>query len=486
VRTLIQGGYVVAFDGRGHRILREGVVVFEDDTVIYVGKSYRGAVDRVIDAAGKLVSPGFINIHAIASIDITHLRLDGPGGGLRVSRETIVESKRDLDLRGEDLRVSALFCLAQLLKGGATTVVPITAMAPSRWEAPTAQAKTLAETAGELGARAYVSHPYRSAPRYWDEDGAFHFHWDEDAGMAGLERALQFVEEFEGAYDGRIRTMLFPYQFDTCSPTLLRRTKEAARARGLIIHMHTAQSLYEFHESRRRYGRTPVEYLYDTGFLDEQVILTHVIFTTSNPVTGYPARDHRDLEMLVETGVTVAHTPWIYSQKGDLLRSFGLYRSNGVNLAIGTDAFPMDMIREMRFAAIMGKAADGNPAVATARDVYNAATLSGAEALDRDDLGRLKVGAKADIVIVDLTAPHVGLIDDPIKTLVYFASQQDIETVLIDGKQVVKAGGIPHLDEKRLAREANRVNQKQKTAFVEQHPAGFSEDQLFPTSFPIE
>jgi cytosine/adenosine deaminase-related metal-dependent hydrolase len=486
MRTKIQGGYVVGFNGEGHRIIPCGVVVFEEDRITHVGRSYDGHVDETIDARGKLVSPGFINIHAIASIDITHFRIDGSRSALRTSKAYIVDGVGNLDLVGEDLRTSARFCVVELLKGGATTSVPITAMGPSRFEAPRDQARVIAETVGELGARAYVSHHYRSGPRYWTKDGAVRFHFDEKAGRAGLETALEFAEEYEGAYDDRIRTMLFPYQFDTCSAELLQATKEAAREHDLKIHMHTAQSLAEFHESLRRYGKTPIEYLYHTGFLDSDVIVTHVTNSTLNPLTGYPKGDTRDIEMLADSGATVAHTPWIYSERGGYLHSFGAFKRMGVNLAIGTDAFPMDMIMEMRHGAIMGKLAEQNPAAVTAADVFNAATLGGAKALGREDLGRLSPGAKADIVVVDLTRSHVGLVDDPIKSLIYFASERDIETVIVDGKTVVEDGCVPGVDERALTKEANAVNQRQKMAFVVQHPAGSAADELFTTSFPLE
>ena len=486
MKTKIQGGYIVAFDGKGHRIIRDSVVVYEDDKVIHVAKSYGGEVDQTIDAKGKLVCPGFINIHAVASICITHLRLDGFGAGLNVSKAYVVDGVGNLDLVGEDLETSALFCFVELLKGGATTSVPITAMAPSRWESPKEQAEVLAKTAGELGARAYISHQYRSGVKYWTEDGAIRYHWSEEAGRAGLARGLRFCEEFEGSYNDRIRTMLFPYQFDTCSAELLRETKEAARERGLIIHMHTAQSLFEFHEIQRRYGKTPVQYLYDTGFLDPKVIVTHVLCTTLNPVTGYPKGDSRDIQLLAKSGATVAHCPVVYSRGGRFLHSLGHYLRMGVNMALGTDAFPMDMIMEIRHAAIMGKVAERDPLAVTARDVFNAATLGGAKALGREDLGRLAPGAKADIVIVDLTGLHVGLIDDPIKTLVYMASQRDIETVIVDGRVVVEEGRVPGVDGEELARRANEVNQRQKIAFVRQNPMGLSAEDFFPPSFPIE
>jgi 5-methylthioadenosine/S-adenosylhomocysteine deaminase len=485
VRTLIQGGFVVGFDGQSHRIIRDGVVVFEDDTVVHVGASFDGQVDRTIDAAGRLVCPGFINIHCVASIDITHFRLDGQRAGLSRSRAFSVDGVGNLDLTGEDLETSARFCYAAILKGGGTTSVPITAMAPSRWEGPLEQVDVIANAAGELGARAYVSHHYRSGMTYTTEDGGTRSHWDEDAGRAGLERALDAVDRLDGTFDGRIRAMLFPYTLDGCSTELLQATTRAADERGLLVHMHTAQSLGEFHHTLRVHGRTPIRYLHDIGFLGQNVILTHLLYTTANPETGYPIGDMRDVELLADAGVTVAHTPWIWIQNGRVFHSFGRFQRAGVNLAIGTDAFPMDMIHEMRNAVIMGKVADKDSLAVTARDVFNAATLGGAKALGRDDLGRLAPGAKADIVIVDLRGMHVGLMDDPIKTLVYFATQRDIETVIVDGRAVVEDGRIPGIDEHDLMRRANEVNQRQKLAIVAQNPLGTDPEAYFPRPFAV-
>ena len=468
MKTLIEGGYIVAFDGEQHRILRDGVVVYEDDRVTYVGPSYDGDVDERIDAQGKLVSPGFINIHALASICITHFRVDGARRGLTRSREDILKGLENPEAyyAGEDSKIGAQFSFAELLKGGATTSVTITAFGSSGFEPPRQQAEDLVKSAGELGARAYVSHPYLNAKRYRIPGGGSEYYWDEEAGLKALQRGIEFAEEYQGAYDDRIRTMLFPYQYETCSARVLAATKKAAEERDLLIHMHTSQYLGEFYESFRRYGKTPIQYLYDTGFLDPSVIVTHVLYTTYHPATGrihpFPEGDLRDIELLAKSGATLGHTPLIYSRGGGILHSFGAFQDAGVNIAIGTDAFPMDMIMEMRHAAILGKVAERDGQSATAADVFNAATLNGARVLRRDDLGRLAPGAKADIVIVDLTQLHVGLVDDPIKTLVYMASQKDIETVIVDGKVVVEDGRIPGLDEEGLARRANEANQRWK------------------------
>jgi cytosine/adenosine deaminase-related metal-dependent hydrolase len=225
--------------------------------------------------------------------------------------------------------------------------------------------------------------------------------------------------------------------------------------------MHTSQYLPEFHETIRRHGKTPVHFLHDIGFLGPKTILTHLLYTSLNPVSpapDRPLRDPQDVEILAGTETTLGHTPAVWARIGLQFDSYSKFRDAGVNIAIGTDAFPMDMFMEMRTAAIMSKGIERDRTAATARDVFNAATLGGAKALDRTDLGRLVPGAKADIVVVDLSGLHTALTHDPIKTMVYFASQSDIETVIVDGRKVVEKGRIPGLDEEKLAREADEIN----------------------------
>jgi cytosine/adenosine deaminase-related metal-dependent hydrolase len=480
MRTLVKGSWVVGFDGEEHRLIRDGVVVYEDDRIVHVGKSYDGKTDDVVEARGQLVLPGLINIHAVASICIVHFRIDGVGeGGSPRTKEAMMEGLRNprAYLDGEDLRTSARFCFAELLKGGATTIGEITAFGSTGLQPPREQAEVLSETAGEMCARAYISHPYIDGKTYRDEGGT-HYYFDEEAGLKALGEAVRFCDEYEGAYDDRLRTMLFPYMFDACSEGLLRETRRVAQEKNLPVHMHTAQYLPEYYESLRRYGKTPVHFLHDIGFLAPRTILTHLLYTSYNPVSPAPntvTRDLRDIEMLARTGVTLGHTPAVWARVGLMLNSYARFRDARVNIAIGTDSFPMDMLMEMRYAAIMGKVADRHRAAVTAGDVFNAATLGGAKALGRPDLGRLAPGAKADLLIVDLTGIHTALTYDPIKTLVYFASQRDIETVIVDGKTVVEGGRIPGLDEEALAREANEVNRRWVEGTGMRYPQSFRE-----------
>jgi cytosine/adenosine deaminase-related metal-dependent hydrolase len=487
MKTLIRGGYVVAFDGQNHHVIRDGEVVFENDKILFAGQAYPGEVDRTLAAPGKLVCPGFINILGWAALDVP-LRMDAFYGARCLSEQYIVQGLGREDLGpplGEDFRTMCLAGMASLLEGGSTTTATVTAMDPMPWESPMEQTEILAQTVGEIGARAYISHNYRSAGKYCPQRGVTRYHWSEAAGQAGLRNALKFAEQHDGDYGGRVRAMLFPYTLDTSSPELLRATKQAAHDTGLLIHMFTAQSLYEYHEMKRRHGQTPIQFLYEMGFMDPDVHLIHAHFTTAHAATGGARGDVSDVDLLAKSGVTVGHTPVVLARYGEALVSLGQYLRAGVRVGLGTDEFPMDIIREMRCAALFSKVLDRDHLSVTARDVFNAVTLAGAQALGRDDLGRLAAGAKADILIIDLDDLHVGLtVDDPIKTLVYMASQRDVQTVIVDGKTVVEGGKVVGLDKADLAEKMRRVLGRQTRALIRHNASGLTLEEMFPPSFP--
>jgi cytosine/adenosine deaminase-related metal-dependent hydrolase len=484
-RTLIQGGWIVGFQNGHHAILRDGVVVYEDDRILHVGKSFAGAVDTVLPAAGKLVAPGFVNIHALTNIDIQTLVLDASEEGLSSSEDYAVYGAGAVEPQEEHLRAGALFSLLQLLKGGSTTVVEITTMAPWRFETPRREVPCLVEAAAQLGARLYVSHQFREGKRYRIPSGAWRYHWDAAAAREGLAYAREIVHRYEGTQCDRIRTMIFPYQLDACTPELLAEAKHAAQDLAVPIHLHAAQSLFEFHDCLRRHGKTPVQLLDSIGFLDEQTILTHLIYTTLHETSGFPRNDVSDLRIVAERGATVAHCPVVYARRNRILASFARYREQGINIGLGTDTFPQDMIEEMRWAALGCKWVDRDANRGTARDVFNAATLGGAQALGRSDIGRLAPGAKADIIVVDSHNLHTGPVDDPIKTLVYAASGGDVETVIVDGRTVLAGGKAPGIDEAALLCSVRAAHRAQRSQLAAQAPGGKPPDQLFPSSYAV-
>jgi 5-methylthioadenosine/S-adenosylhomocysteine deaminase len=183
--------------------------------------------------------------------------------------------------------------------------------------------------------------------------------------------------------------------------------------------------------------------------------------------------------------VTVVHAPYKYAKMGVQFESFERYRALGINLALGTDTYPQDLIHEMRWAALMCRMADGSFRVGRPQDVFDAATLGGARHLGRDDLGRLAPGAKADIIVVDLRHLHYGAVHDPIKALVECGTGRDVETVIVDGQTLVEQGRAVRVDESALLRDVQAEGERLWKAIPQWHWSGRPLDDIVPPSYPV-
>ena len=475
MKTLIQGGDVVAYAAGGHRLLRGGALVFEDDRVTFVGRAFAGPVNQRVDATGRLVIPGLVNIHCHADVEAGGRLIADVGRRdyFHTGFLNYYGARRGAKSLGprQDPDVGGRFAMAEMLRNGCTTVVDIGVAAESH-----------ARIAGELGLRAYLGPAYKSAEYVVDEGGRLSYEEHEAEGLAGLERAKAFVQKHAGSHDGRVQGMLFPYQVDTCSPALLRATRKAADELGVGIEIHAGQNLLEFHEILRRHTMTPVEYLADTGLLGPDAIVGHCIISTAHHLAALPAG--RDLEILAGTGASVAHCPLVFARRGNALESFAKYRRAGINVGLGTDTYPRDLISEMRWASNLCKIVERDFTVATAADVFTAATLGGAGALRRDDLGRLAPGAKADIVLVDMRSFRMGPYRDPIKALVQCGTADDVDRVIVDGRTVVEDGRLVGLDEAALLAQAQAEAERLWDTVPEWNWQGLTAEQLSPQSFP--
>ena len=152
----------------------------------------------------------------------------------------------------------------------------------------------------------------------------------------------------------------------------------------------------------------------------------------------------------------------MYLRKGYGLNSFQSLVNSGINVGIGTDTVPPDIINEMRTTSLLSKIKDEDPTSGSAKAVYNAATLGGAKALNRNDLGRLSKGYRADIVIINISNIRTGLVDDPIRSLVYYSNSKDIEKIIVNGKLILNNYKITGLDERQLFNDAQKLFNKIK------------------------
>jgi cytosine/adenosine deaminase-related metal-dependent hydrolase len=251
----------------------------------------------------------------------------------------------------------------------------------------------------------------------------------------------------------------------------------------MCVSIHAAQTVNEYQIILQRHGMTPADFLTENGIAGPRVIYGHYILPSGHSMNALQIGD--ELKTIAASGTSVVHCPWVYGRRGIIMESFSKYLDLGINLCLGTDTFPQDMINEMRCAAVFCKIAEANPNKGTAAQIFNAATLGGAKALGRDDIGRLCLGAKADIVIVDTNNIDACPLRDPIKILVYTASSKNISKVIIDGKIIVENGLVKNMNEELLRKDMQEVAERMWENVKNRDWGARSHLDMSPMSFPV-
>lgn len=474
---LISARWVVGFQDGEHRIIEDGVVVTAGDRILHVGRSWDGPADERIDAPGGLLIPGLISTHAHVAAQVgDRLVLDGGRRDFLRSGFLNCAPRKAAGGPGfaaaEDADASIAYAFAALLRQGVTTVVE----GGNTGDVGDA----MLHWAGESGVRLYYSPAFAAAEYLFESDGRLTVSWDPGMGEAGLARAVRFIEAHDGACDGRIRGIMNPDEFYLSPIGLLRDARAEATRLGVGMTVHFCEQLFEFHETLRRTGRTPVQLMAEHGLLGPDVLLGHCIYIAGHPMTAYPWAD--DLPLLAASGATVAHAPVALARRGVALASFERYARAGVNLAIGTDSYPYDLLAEMRTAALVGKVVDQDNEAASARKVFDAATLGGARALGRPDLGRLAPGARADMVLLRFDDLAIGPVWDPIRSLVMNATGGHVRHVFVDGRRVVDEGRVLFADEGALVAGAERSCRAVWDRFATSHWTGQPLEAVFTPS----
>jgi 5-methylthioadenosine/S-adenosylhomocysteine deaminase len=471
-RIAIRASHIIAHDGRGHRHLRDGVVVIEDDRILHVGRRFDGAVDETVDATDRVVTPGLISTHAhIGGSPLDRSFLEDRGNpqfwysGLFEMLPVRHEAQDE-----EAGRACVDFSMAELLRGGVTTVMEIGGLG-----------EYVVERAARYGLRVYMGLTFRSG-RWLTRDGRrVVWEWDEAAGRRGLERAVELHQEYDGAHDDLVRCYFAPAQVDTCTPELLKEAKRRADEARRPYQVHTSQSVVEFNEMLARHGKTPVAWMHELGVLGPSTILGHAIIIGGSSWTNYPGGD---LALMGDAGCSVAHAVWVFARRGVAMESFARYKQAGVNMSLGTDTNPQSVIEAMRWAAVVSKMMERNTEATTAADVFDAATLGGARALGRDDLGRIAPGAKADLVLWKAASWRMTPLRDPIKNIVYNAADEDVDRVYVNGRVVVDGGRVLGADEPAILRALQAGGERMWPCMGKHDWAGRGADQLSPPAYP--
>jgi len=217
------------------------------------------------------------------------------------------------------------------------------------------------------------------------------------------------------------------------------------------------------------------------GILGPRTTLGHMAITGGHSRVDYPRGD--ELKILAETGATIGHCPHKCAKMAFAMESFDQYLEAGVRIGLGTDTYPLDIVSEMRYASLISRLVDRKSSGARAADVFNAATIGGANALGRSDLGRLAAGAKADVVILNLRTTRYGPVRDPINALVEYGSGADVETVIVDGEVVVENGRSTHIDDDELFAQAQTGANRAWDHWAARDWNGRTVEQIIPPAF---
>jgi 8-oxoguanine deaminase len=480
----ISAQYVLGFDGTRHTLIEDGEVVFEGDSIVFVGRNYEGPVDEDRDYSQSLVMPGLIDLDALADID--HLILDSwpspdVAAGHLWSDDYFANRRRDVFTPSERATVRE-FALAQLALHGITTYMPIASEIHSSWAEGLDELVDMAEISRRIGLRGYLGPAYRSGVHVITAAGDREVHFDEDKGLAGLRDAERFMDYAAGLTDPLVTGVLLPCRIETLSEDLMRETARIARERDALVRLHCLQSPLEDEFLQHSAGREVLELLESTGLFSTRLLIPHgVVINAKDPASSAPGSP---LDLLARHGVSIVHCPLTSFRYQKQLVSFDRFREAGINLCLGTDSFPPDLVRGMDLGMHLTRMAEGRPDAGALADYFDAATLGGARALGRTDLGRLSPGMQADITVVSLGSFGDGVIEDPLRTLVLNGTARQVTDTYVAGRPVVADGVLPGIDLEALRAEAQRLFAKMRAAYSERDVHLREPDVLFPPTYP--
>jgi len=415
---IIKNAYVLTMDPDSGD-LKNGTVVIEDGKITEIGEKTKESADTVIDAKGSVVMPGLANTHTHAAMTLFR----GYADDLQLA-EWLEKNiwPAESQLKAEDVYKGSLLACLEMIKSGTTSFADMYF-----------HMDETAKAVEESGLRASLSH------------GLIEL-WNEEKGETDLKEGKRFVRAWQGAADGRIKTMYGPHAPNTCSEEFLIKVKEEAHKDGAGLHIHVLETEAELNAMKERYGKCSVHLLEDIGFFGPDVLAAHCVWLSDG-----------DIEILRQRGVNVSHNPISNMKLASGIAPVHKMLERGVNVTLGTDGCAsnnnLDLFEEMKTAALLHKVSTGNPTALPARQVLEMATVNGAKALGTET-GMLKVGRKADVIILDMKKPHLTPCFDVPSHLVYSAKGCDVRTTIVDGKVLMDNYRVLALDEEKVIEEA--------------------------------
>jgi len=408
-------------------VIKDGALAVKDGKITFVGKHSRANkihAETRINAKGKAALPGLVNCHT--HVPMTLFRGIAEDQPLNTWLKNVIwplEAK----LKTEDIYVGALLGCLEMIKSGTTCFADMYF-----------HEEVIARAVEKSGLRGVLSEGIIEAG-------------DKALGEKMLNESVNLARSFNGYANDRVTTLLGPHSAYSCSPELLKKVREKASELNVGVHIHLAESKEMFKEFEQQYGSSEVEYLDKIGFWKGHILAAHCINLTEE-----------DMYVLFRGGVNVTYVPVANMKLGLGAAKIKDLVDLGVNVGLGTDGpasnNSLDMFETIKIAALLQKLTYLDPRVLPAYEVLKMATINGAKASGLEkNIGSLEVGKKADIILIDLSKPHLKPLHDVHANIVYSARGSDVDTVIIDGKIVMENQKVKTLNERAVMENAEKA-----------------------------
>ena len=416
---LIRNTLAILPAGSGHAVGRHDLYI-EGSYIAGIDEAPEEFVlDEVIDGTRLLTIPGLVNAHTHTYLSILRNAADDLAFGDWLF-DTVVPVERRLE--PEDSYWASLLSQAEMIRSGTTCFNDMQMHAGQTSRAVL-----------ETGMRATVCRALAGDSHDRDD--------------ARIAEALRERDEFASC--SRLSFLLGPHAPYSCGPEYLHMVADVAREEGTGIHIHIAESQGESAKIWARRHQTPVEYVRDAGIFDVPTIAAHCTRVNAS-----------DRAILAEHGVCVATCPASNMKLGNGFAPVPELVEAGVNVCLGTDGAAsnnaQNMFREMGLLALVHKGSHELSRCVSADDALRMATRQGAQALGLP-CGSIEMGKKADLALLDLDTPSLTPLGNPVSALVYAANGSEVDTVIIDGKVVMRHRELTTIDEERVRFEVARI-----------------------------
>lgn len=413
-RLLLKGADVLLPTGQ----VMQADIAVEGDRIAGIGELSGWQAETIIDCSDKLAVPGFVNTHTHAAMTLFRSYADDM---LLMDWLKHKIWPAEANLTGEDVYWGTMAAIAEMIKSGTTCFADMYFFM-----------EDVAKATEASGIRAVLSRGMAGvAP----------------TGAQALVESESFFKDWHKAADGRISVMLGPHAPYTCPPDYLKKVVELSRKLGAEIHIHLSETAGEVADCHKQYGKSPIALMNELGVLDCGVLAAHCVHLSKE-----------DIELIAQKKVRVAHNPGSNMKLASGIAPVSDLLNAGICVGLGTDGAAsnnnLDLLEEMRLAALLHKVSSGDPTAIPAGIAVDMATRHGAEAVGLgSSIGKLEPGCKADIVLVDMNRPHWYPRHDRLSLLTYAANSGDVHTVIIDGKIVLADGCLTTIDEEKVMYE---------------------------------